>query len=92
MRVLVNLTPLVEKGRTKAHQYWPAEDADMVLENGWKLTCKPATRIQLENGEATLERRTILIKPGEEAAEDLNDRCQCLCHEWDDDDDDDELG
>jgi protein tyrosine phosphatase len=72
VRVLVNLTPLVEKGRTKAHQYWPAEDADMVLENGWKLTCKPATRIQLENGEATLERRTILIKPGEEAAEGLN--------------------
>lgn len=34
----------------------------------------------------------ITLRYGEEAAEDLNDRCQCLCHEWDDDDDDDELG
>lgn len=31
----------------------------------------------------------ITLRYGEEAAEDLNDRCQCLCHEWDDDD---ELG
>ena len=58
--MLVNLTPLVEGGRLKSHQYWPDEKG-MVLKNGWKVTTQSERKIDLEDGKATLVRRVIHI-------------------------------
>ncbi|CCF49427.1 hypothetical protein NDA11_005112 [Ustilago hordei] len=65
VRVLVNLTPLTEKGRIKANQYWSSTASDgggeIVLDNGWRITSTDETKIDLEGGQSTLIRRVISI-------------------------------
>ena len=71
VRVLVNLTPLVEKGRLKAHPYWPmsadgqAEHArQLVLDDGRRVTCESEHKIALQQTHTTLVRRVLHIDSG----------------------------
>ncbi|SNX86832.1 related to Protein-tyrosine phosphatase gamma precursor [Melanopsichium pennsylvanicum] len=68
VKLLINLTTLVENGRLKAHQYWPdpsspseSSSNQIVLDNGWKVTMDSETTIDLAQGQATLIRRVIHI-------------------------------
>ena len=51
--LIVMVTPLVERGRTKCHQYWPGRNDTLDAGNGLRITC---TRVQAEVDEGLVRR------------------------------------